>query len=103
MIPSQMLKGVLEGCILKIISENETYGYEIVEKCKSYGLFDLSEGTIYPLLLRLERNALIQADYKESDVYKRQILRLLARPFCDAFSENKLLYCSSGEFEWSFT
>ena len=67
-IPSQMLKGVLEGCILKIISENETYGYEIVEKCKSYGLFDLSEGTIYPLLLRLERNALIQADYKESPV-----------------------------------
>ena len=67
-IPSQMLKGVLEGCILKIISENETYGYEIVEKCKSYGLFDLSEGTIYPLLLRLERNALIQADYKQSPV-----------------------------------
>lgn len=68
MIPSQMLKGVLEGCILKIISENETYGYEITEKCKAYGFSDLSEGTIYPLLLRLERNALIQAEYKQSPV-----------------------------------
>lgn len=66
MIPSQMLKGTLEGCILKVISQKETYGYEISEKLREYGFADISEGTIYPLLLRLEKNGLIIAKYRES-------------------------------------
>lgn len=68
MIPSQMLKGTLEGCILKVISHKETYGYEISEKLKEYGFSDISEGTIYPLLLRLEKNGLITAQYRQSPV-----------------------------------
>lgn len=68
MIPSQMLKGTLEGCILKIISHKETYGYEISETLRQCGFHDISEGTIYPLLLRLERNGLIIAQYRESPV-----------------------------------
>lgn len=63
---SQMLKGTLEGCILKIISASETYGYEISEKLKANGFPDISEGTIYPLLLRLEKNGCISATYKSS-------------------------------------
>lgn len=66
MIPSQMLKGILEGCILKIISFKETYGYEISQELKTFGFDKISEGTIYPLLLRLERNNLIVATYKAS-------------------------------------
>lgn len=66
MIPSQMLKGILEGCILKIISSKETYGYEISEELKKYGFSKISEGTIYPLLLRLEKNDFIVAEYRES-------------------------------------
>ncbi len=68
MIPSQMLKGTLEGCILKVISQKETYGYEISEKLREYGFSNISEGTIYPLLLRLEKNGLIIAQYRESPV-----------------------------------
>lgn len=67
MIPSQMLKGILENCILKIISLHETYGYAISQKLQSYGFMEISEGTIYPLLLRLEKNGLITASYKASD------------------------------------
>lgn len=63
---SQMMKGILEGCILKIISVDETYGYEIVEKLQSYGFDDVREGTLYPLLLRLEKKNLISADFKPS-------------------------------------
>lgn len=63
---SQFLKGTLEGCILKIINKEEVYGYEITEKLKEYGLKDISEGTIYPLLLRLEKNGFLQATKKES-------------------------------------
>lgn len=66
MIPSQMLKGILEGSILRVISCKETYGYEISEELKKYGFSKISEGTIYPLLLRLERNNLIVAEYRES-------------------------------------
>lgn len=66
MIPSQMLKGIIEGCILKIISCEETYGYEISTKLRQYGFLDISEGTIYPLLLRLKKNGMIAANYKAS-------------------------------------
>ena len=56
MIPSQMLKGVLEGCVLAILSGRESYGYEISERLEGYGFGRIAEGTVYPLLLRLERN-----------------------------------------------
>lgn len=68
MIPSQMLKGTLESCILKVISRKETYGYEISQELKKYGFSDISEGTIYPMLLRLEKKGLIVAEYRESPV-----------------------------------
>lgn len=63
-----MLKGTLEGCILKVISMKETYGYEISEMLHEYGFSEISEGTIYPLLLRLEKNGLITAQHRESPV-----------------------------------
>ena len=44
-----MLKGVLEGCILEIISRQETYGYEIAETLSGNGFGRIAEGTIYPL------------------------------------------------------
>lgn len=68
MIPSQMLKGTLEGCVLAIISKKETYGYEISEQLEAYGFGKITEGTIYPLLLRLEKNDLIRATYRASEV-----------------------------------
>ena len=58
-ISSQMLKGVLEGCILKIISAKETYGYEICESLILYGFENISEGSVYPILLRLQKKGLI--------------------------------------------
>ena len=63
---SQLMRGTLEGCILKIISLQETYGYEIILKLSTYGFEDISEGTIYPLLVRLEKKGLILAEFKPS-------------------------------------
>ena len=68
MIPSQMLKGTLEGCILAIISKSETYGYEISRQLEEYGFGSIAEGTIYPLLLRLEKNELVTAVYRQSEL-----------------------------------
>lgn len=68
MIPSQMLKGTLEGCVLAIISRQETYGYEISQDLEQFGFGKIAEGTIYPLLLRLEKNSLISAEYRSSEL-----------------------------------
>ncbi len=65
---SQFFRGTLEGCILKIINDDLVYGYEIAEKLKGFGLDEVSEGTIYPLLLRLEKNGLVSSEKKESQL-----------------------------------
>lgn len=59
---TQILKGILEGCILSIISKEVTYGYELLIKLKDRGFLDMVEGTLYPLLLRLEKNGLITSE-----------------------------------------
>ena len=58
---AQLRKGTLEGCILKIIDREPTYGYAIATTLRDSGFADLTEGTLYPLLLRLERKGLIGA------------------------------------------
>lgn len=63
---SQMLKGILDGCILSIIQEGEIYGYELAEKLQSYGFQSFSEGTIYPLLLRMQKENLVTTTLKKS-------------------------------------
>ena len=60
MIPSQLLKGTLEGCVLAVIRQAPAYGYEIAQKLAAYGFGQIAEGTIYPLLLRLERNGAVR-------------------------------------------
>ena len=66
MSSTQMLKGVLEGCLLAVISEGEAYGYEMIEKLNSYGITMVSEGSIYPLLIRMQKEELLQSEMKDS-------------------------------------
>lgn len=63
---SQLMRGTLEGCIVKIISKEETYGYEIVLKLQEFGFNDVKEGSTYPILVRLEKKKIISSTYKES-------------------------------------
>lgn len=67
-ISTQLLKGLMDGVILKIISKEETYGYEIYTKLQELGFADFAEGSLYPLLLRLERKNLILGVKKKSQV-----------------------------------
>ncbi|MFX3914307.1 PadR family transcriptional regulator, partial [Streptococcus suis] len=50
---TEMLKGVLEGCVLEIIGQGETYGYEITQKLRELGFEDVVEGTVYTITMRL--------------------------------------------------
>lgn len=63
-----MLKGVIDGVILHIIKNNETYGYEIVEELKRSGFYTMTEGTVYPILQRLSKKGYILATYKKSEI-----------------------------------
>ena len=59
MSQTQMMKGILDGCLLAIINEKECYGYEMAERLSEYGFGTISEGTIYPLLIRMQREGLV--------------------------------------------
>jgi PadR family transcriptional regulator, regulatory protein PadR len=65
---TEMFKGVLEGCVLEIISSEETYGYEITKKLNALGFEDVVEGTVYTILLRLEKNKLVDIEKKPSEI-----------------------------------
>lgn len=64
---TEMLKGVLEGCVLEIISQGQTYGYEITRKLNSLGFTEVVDGTVYTILLRLEKNKLVNVVRKPSE------------------------------------
>lgn len=68
MISSQLLKGSLEGCILQIISKEDSYGYDILQKLKSVGFTELNEGTVYLILLRLQKNGCLTTYKTESPI-----------------------------------
>ncbi len=65
---TEMLKGVLEGCVLEIISREETYGYEITRQLNALGFSDVVDGTVYTILVRLEKNKLVNIEKKPSDM-----------------------------------
>jgi PadR family transcriptional regulator PadR len=52
---TQLLKGVLGLVLLRLISEGESYGYELVARVHALGFSDVPDGSVYPALTRLER------------------------------------------------
>lgn len=65
---TEMLKGVLEGCVLEVISRKPTYGYDITQQLRKLGFADVVEGTVYTILVRLEKNGLVSIEKKPSEV-----------------------------------
>lgn len=56
---AQILKGILEGCVLAIVAKGETYGYAILGALEEAGIGEIGEGTLYPILTRLEKHKLL--------------------------------------------
>ncbi|MFC4874948.1 PadR family transcriptional regulator [Negadavirga shengliensis] len=63
---TQMRKGILEFCILHIISRGEVYATDMIDELKASKLI-VVEGTLYPLLSRLKNSGLANYTWKESD------------------------------------
>lgn len=63
---SQLRRGVLELCILRLLEREPTYGYEIVMTLRALRPLAATENTIYPLLRRLKADRLVETFLRES-------------------------------------
>lgn len=63
---SQIKRGTLEFCILLMIKQRPTYGYEIISTLEKYPILAAKESTIYPLLRRLMKEEYISSSWQES-------------------------------------
>jgi PadR family transcriptional regulator, regulatory protein PadR len=89
-----MLKGILDGCILAIIKNKEVYGYELTEKLERYGFDSFSEGTIYPLLMRMQKEELVTSTLKKSTAGPRRKYYSLTKKGEDELNKFK--------FQWDY-
>jgi PadR family transcriptional regulator, regulatory protein PadR len=64
---TQLLRGVLDLCLLAVMQEGPAYGYEMTKRLRARGLSTVGEGSIYPLLGRLEREGLVDTYRAASD------------------------------------
>src|SRR5476649_2734637 len=65
---TEMLKGTLEGIVLAILTFRPAYGYEITARLREQGFSDIAEGTIYALLIRIERRGLVDVEKSPSEM-----------------------------------
>jgi PadR family transcriptional regulator PadR len=64
---TEMLKGILEGIVLAILSGRPAYGYEITAWLREQGFADIAEGTVYALLVRVEQRGLVDVERVPSE------------------------------------
>jgi PadR family transcriptional regulator, regulatory protein PadR len=59
---TEMLKGTLEGIVLAILAVQAAYGYEITARLREQGFTEIAEGTVYALLVRIEKRGLVDVE-----------------------------------------
>jgi PadR family transcriptional regulator PadR len=64
---TEMLKGTLEGIVLAILFGRPAYGYEITAWLREQGFSDIAEGTVYALLVRIEKRGLVDVQKVPSE------------------------------------
>ena len=62
---SQMRRGFLEFCIVSLLAKNEVYTAELIDRLKAANLL-VTDGTLYPLLNRLQKAGLLRYRWEES-------------------------------------
>lgn len=82
----QMRKGILEFCILGIISKGEVYASDILDELKNANML-VVEGTVYPLLTRLKNLGLLAYEWKESTSGPPRKYYVLTQQGFDALNE----------------
>jgi PadR family transcriptional regulator len=75
---AQALKGHLDMLVLAALETHELHGYALIQELarRSSGAFDLPEGTIYPVLHRLETQGLLTSNWASHAGRRRRVYRL---------------------------
>jgi PadR family transcriptional regulator PadR len=78
---AETLKGHLDALILAVLADEPLHGYAVIEKLRlrSDGAFDLAEGTLYPVLHRLEAEGLLSSAWSAASGRRRRVYRLTRR------------------------
>src|SRR6059058_6416665 len=78
---AETLKGHLDALILATLRDRPAHGYAVIEqlKARSGGAFDLAEGTVYPVLHRLEADGLLASSWSTAAGRRRRVYRLTRR------------------------
>ena len=103
----EIMKGSIDILLLSILNKRDTYGYEIVKTLKenSNELYNMSEGTLYPALKRLENKNWLQSYWENSEFGgRRKYYRItedgkkeLSRKLQEWYQINNLIkVCSEG-------
>ena len=68
-ISKELLKGTTSTLILKVIAEKDMYGYQIIQeiRARSNNVFNLNEGTLYPILHTLEKEGLLESYRRDTE------------------------------------
>lgn len=63
---TDLLRGVLDTCVLALLTIEPTHAYDVVEKLRSRGFSEVGYGTVYPLVTRLKRQGLLTQEAQPS-------------------------------------
>ena len=90
MLKKKTLDGNLESLILAVLEDGETYGYRLIEQLNElgHGHLKLGEGSIYPVLQRLESRGLVKPTWRVGDNGRRRKYYRLTRPGVRALADN---------------
>jgi PadR family transcriptional regulator PadR len=64
---TQLRKGLLDLCLLNLLSRGECYGYDLVQELRRSDVLHMREGTVYPVLARLEEDGLVRGEVRASE------------------------------------
>jgi len=78
---AEALKGHLDALVLATLEVGPLHGYAVIERLRgrSDGAFDLAEGTVYPVLHRLEAEGLLSSAWSDAAGRRRRVYRLTRR------------------------
>jgi PadR family transcriptional regulator PadR len=96
-------KGILELAVMGVLYHERHYGYSLVRVLTETGSVSLKEGTIYPILARLDRDRLVRSEWVESDQgppRKYYALTSLGRQVFDELRQEFALLVSLVQQDW---
>lgn len=83
----QLRKGILELAVMGVLYNTRHYGYSLVRALSESGTISLKEGTVYPILARLNRDGLVHSEWVESDQGPPRKYYALTQPGRELFDE----------------